>query len=109
MTKKKSYDETSVLRNLARRKGISIDYSAKVIKVSTNATDVGNSTWGKIDFLTNYCSWFVCVTKNTIKKQKNIIIESELLEPNTKIAKRENKINLVKQVKSIIKNTSKRK
>ena len=105
----KKYDETSVLRNLARRKGIVIDYSTKVIKVSNNATDVGNSTWGKIDYLTNYCGWFASVTKTAIKKQKNIIMETEISEPNTKLAKRENKINLVKQVKTIMKNTIKRK
>ena len=100
----KKYDETSVLRNLARRKGINIDYSAKVIKVSNSATDVGNSTWGKIDFLTNYCGWFARVDKTAIKKQKNITIDSEIPESNTKTNKRENKINLTKQVKNIMKN-----
>lgn len=99
----KKYDEASVLKNLARRKGISIDYSAKVIKVSNSATDVGNSAWGKIDFLTNYCGWYTSMTKTTINKQKNIIMDSEISEINNKTIKKENKINLVKQVKNIMK------
>lgn len=99
----KKYDEASVLKNLARRKGISIDYSAKIIRVSSSATDVGNSAWGKIDYLTNYCGWFASTTKITNNKQKNIIINSEIPEINNKVTKRENKINLVKQVKNIMK------
>ena len=105
---KKKYDEISVLRNLARRKGVIIDYSAKIIKVSNNATDVGNSTWGKIDFLTNYCGWFVSVNKNIVKKQKSYT-EDRIDEPiNNKTSKRENKIKLVKQVKNVMKNINKR-
>lgn len=108
MTKKKSYDETSVLRSLARRKGISFDYSQKIINVSSNATDVGNSTWGKIDYLTNYCGWFVKVSKQVIKKSNfNKDIDDDSLKVNNKIIKRESKINLVKQVKSIMKNIKK--
>lgn len=99
----KKYDEASVLKNLARRKGISIDYSAKTIRVSSSATDVGNSAWGKIDYLTNYCGWVASTTKITNNKQKDIIINSEIPEINNKVTKRENKINLVKQVKNIMK------
>lgn len=108
MAKKKSYDETSVLRNLARRKGITFDYSQKIINVHSEATDVGNSTWGKIDYLTHYCGWFVRIVKNL--NRKSIVNKlDDYTERPTKEDKHNKKINLVKQVKSIMKNNIKRK
>ena len=104
MAKKKSYDETSVIRNISRRKGININYSSKVIEVHKDATDVGNSTWGKIDYLTHYCGWFVSVQDKINKKVFNIDNDSYV---DSKVSKRENKIKLVKEVKNIMKNVRK--
>lgn len=102
MTKKKSYDETSVLRKLARRKGLTFDYSQKIINVYSGATDVGNSTWGKIDYLTRYCGWFVRSVKTLNKKSNNDFNDND--NRPSKEDRHNKKINLVKQVKNIMKN-----
>lgn len=48
---KKHYDEVSVVRSLSRKSSIHINSSLKEIKIKKGATDVGNSSWGKIDYL----------------------------------------------------------
>lgn len=51
MSKKKNYDEVSVLRVLERNPGITI-VSRKII-VNNELGTVGNGSWGKIDYLTS--------------------------------------------------------
>ena len=103
MARKKSYDETSVLRSLARRKGVNVNYSSKIIQVWKDATDVGNSTWGKIDYLTHYCGWFVSVVK-TLNKKVNVFVDNDDSPKYiSKANKRESKLNLVKEVKNNMK------
>lgn len=49
MSKKKNYDEVSVLRVLERNPGITI--VSKEIIVNNELGTVGNGSWGKIDYL----------------------------------------------------------
>ena len=48
---KKHYDEVSVVRSLSRKSSIKIIPSLKGIEIKKGATDVGNGSWGKIDYL----------------------------------------------------------
>ena len=104
---KQKYDEASVLRSLARRKGININRSNKIIEINSNASDVGNGSWGKIDYLTNYCGWFARVDKTFIKKTSNEYIDNSEREVISKKIKRENKLNLAKQIKDSMKKIKK--
>lgn len=56
---KKNYDEASVIRSLSRKNSCSINYGMqRVIEVEKDG-DLGNGSWGKIDYLVNYCGYSV--------------------------------------------------
>lgn len=57
---RKHYDETRVIRSLLKKKSISINTVSKTIEVIEDATDVGNGSWGKIDYLCKVHGYFVC-------------------------------------------------
>lgn len=50
-----NYDEASVLNTL--RKNVGIDYANHTLRVNPDNPNIGNGTWGKIDYLCNYCGW----------------------------------------------------
>ena len=55
MSKKKHYDEASVVRSIERKTSVSVTNNGgiKVIEVLKGAQDCGCGTWGKIDYLCN--------------------------------------------------------
>lgn len=57
------YDEMSVVRTLSKNPDVKITNrgNLKVVEVVKNSQYCGNSTWGKIDFLTNHCSYTYCL------------------------------------------------
>lgn len=73
MSKKKTYDEISVVRALSKKKSIKIDIATKHIKVAMDANDVGNGSWGKIDYLCHYCGYVQTFTASVpmIKKEED--------------------------------------
>ncbi len=75
MSKKKSYDEVSVVRALTKKKSIKVDVASKCIKVAKDATDVGNGSWGKIDYLCHYCGYFQTFIASvpTISKKDDVV------------------------------------
>ena len=60
---RKNYSEDEVLRSLSKKNSININRVSKTLTVNTTG-DLGNGSWGKIDFLTNYCGY------HTIKAEK---------------------------------------
>ena len=52
---KKHYDEATAIRAVAKK--CQVNYGDKTIGVNTSTGQVGNGTWGKIDYLCNYCGW----------------------------------------------------
>lgn len=61
------YDEVNVVRVLNENPDIRV--SNKVVEIKKDATNIGNSTHGKIDFLTKYCGYSLAIVNN-IGKQK---------------------------------------
>jgi hypothetical protein len=55
MARKHDLDE--VLRVLAK-KGVKFDFNLKIADLKT-AKEIGNKSWGKLDFLTNYCGFHI--------------------------------------------------
>lgn len=57
------YDEMSVVRALSKNPDVRITNhgNLKVVEVVKNSQWCGNSTWGKIDFLTNHCGYIYCL------------------------------------------------
>lgn len=72
------YDEASVVRSLSKNPNINItrNFVGKgVIEVKRGATTVGNGSWGKIDFLCNYCGYIYVFVKGVV---------ADKVLPNTK-------------------------
>lgn len=70
MAKRKNYDEVSIVNSLLRnKKTVKIDRKTKVISIPTENIELGNGSWGKLDFLTNYCGYVI--THYILKKPDN--------------------------------------
>lgn len=101
---KSRYDEGKVLRQLDR-KSVRIDYALKVIEVAKEANDIGIHSWGKLDFLQNYCGWKV-ITVDMTEIMKAKIAEREARKAERKREKEERKnkkMFMVNMVKDAIK------
>lgn len=107
---KSRYDEGKVLRQLDR-KSVRIDNTLKVIEVAKESTDIGIHSWGKLDFLQNYCGWKVILVNMTeIMKAK--VAEREARKAERKKEKEERKAKkhfMVNMVKGEIKKPKLRK
>lgn len=99
------YSEASVIRSLNRKKAsISINTNDKVIEVIKNTDEVGNGSWGKIDYLCKVHGYVYIFVKSFSKlSKKNTVTYMDDKEINTKIAKRERKLNMAKMVKTAMK------
>ncbi|WP_302587666.1 hypothetical protein [Paraprevotella clara] len=102
--KKKNYDEVSVIRSITKKADVSVDYVNKIIQVKEDSNEVGNGTWGKIDYLCHYCG-YIYVRPKTINNRK--IINREFGDDNDrKTSKKERKqlkLDMVKSTKKLMK------
>lgn len=64
------YNEDSVAKSLMSNSDIRINKIGKVVELIDNSASLGNSTWGKIDFLTKYCGYTVCKVESFNKPKK---------------------------------------
>lgn len=94
MTKKRAYDETSVVRSLSKKNSIRVNTVEKVIKVMKNASDVGNGSWGKIDYLHKVHGYVYVFVTSLGKKRVNNTDNDSVDVGNSKTAKREAKFNM---------------
>lgn len=67
----KNHDENKDLRLVSRI--ARIDYSNKTIQ-SPKSAIIGIKTWGRIDFLTNYCGW-TFIYNNDVKVARSLSTE----------------------------------
>lgn len=102
--KKKNYDEVSVIRSITKKADVSVDYVNKIIQVKEDSNEVGNGTWGKIDYLCHYCG-YIYVRPKTINNRK--VINREFGDDNDrKTSKKERKqlkLDMVKSTKKLMK------
>lgn len=84
----KNYDEATCVKELNKK--ASCEVVDSIINVLIGATDLGNGSWGKIDFLRRYCGYrqiFVKELPKLIKKTR-IIRDSDDTEVNPKRRKK---------------------
>lgn len=98
------HDEVKVLRSLSRNKEVSVNTTNKTIYVSRNAQNVGNGTWGKIDYLIHYCGYTQGFTddrnvKHGINAETKVISNKKEKQETKKAAK----LKLAKDVKQVFK------
>lgn len=102
--KKKNYDEVSVIRSITKKVDISIDYVNKIVQVKKDSNEVGNGTWGKIDYLCHYCGYSYIISKTINNNRK--IINREFDDNDRKTSKKERKqlkLDMVKSTKKLMK------
>lgn len=97
--KKVHYDEANVIRAISKKKGVNVKVNDKIIEVLRNQTDVGNGTWGKIDYLVKIHNYIVLFVKG-FNNKSNKIVNEENNDVSTKVAKRERKLNMAIMTKN---------
>lgn len=101
MSTKKVYDEASVVKSISKKKSILVSTVNKIISVDRNATDVGNGTWGKIDYLCKVHGYTYVFMSEVVSKARNKKVNNdEEVAVNSKAAKREAKLNMATMAKS---------
>lgn len=103
--KKKNYDEASVIRSITKKADVSVDYVNKIIQVKKDSNEVGNDTWGKIDYLCHYCGYSYIISK-TINSNRKIINREFGDDNDRKTSKKERKqlkLDMVKSTKKMMK------
>lgn len=98
---RKHYDEASVIRSLSKKNSIQINPVNMTIEVVKDSTDVGNGSWGKIDYLQKVHGYVVIFTaklRNKVTPTKTFDDEDSGI--NSKTAKREAKFNMAAMAKN---------
>ena len=101
--KKKSYDEASVVRSLNKKMSVRVNVVSKTIEVVKDSYDVGNGSWGKIDYLCKVHHYTYMFVGSIGSKTK---VFNDTLSDDTKVSKtskREAKLNIVNSVKAAMK------
>lgn len=84
----KNYDEATCVKELNKK--ASCEIVGSVINVLIGATDLGNGSWGKIDFLRRYCGYLQIFVKKLPKltKKTRVICDVEDTEVTPKRRKK---------------------
>lgn len=104
---RKHYDEASCVRSLSKKNSIHFaqNGTTKYVQILKGSTEVGNGSWGKIDYLCKahgYYPMFVTQFSANTKKIYNTADDNSE-QNNTKAAKRERKLNMATMAKSAMK------
>lgn len=94
------YDEAVVVKELGRNPAVT--FNGKTISVVKNTSLIGNSFWGRIDFLTKYCG-YTLVQVDLDEQRAAKIAEQEAKKAAKAAAKterRKGKVDLIGAVRS---------
>ena len=94
------YDEAVVVEELGRNPAVT--FNGKTISVVKNTSLIGNSFWGRIDFLTKYCG-YTLVQVDLDEQRAAKIAEQEAKKAAKAAAKaerRKGKVDLIGAVRS---------
>ena len=72
----KNYDEATCVKELNKK--ASCEIVGSVINVLIGATDLGNGSWGKVDFLRRYCGYKQIFVKALPKLTKKTSVISDI-------------------------------
>lgn len=103
--KKRNYDEVSVVKDLNKKKSCTV--GNKTISIDENHTDLGNTSWGKIDYLckVHQYSYIIGKAEKTFKGNSNHPKVREVKQPSYG-SKNLGGISLVDMSKQAMKNSS---
>jgi hypothetical protein len=110
---KKNYDEMSVVRILSKNPNVQVDSTSRIVVVNRNSNTVGNGTWGKIDYLVNYCDYTqMWNSGNNIANHKKADTETtdpvkEVIPKIKKVFGSKKKLDMAAMVKDVMKKVTK--
>lgn len=94
------YDEAVVVKELGRNPAVT--FNGKTISVVKNTSLIGNSFWGRIDFLTKYCGY--TLVQVDLDEQRAAKIAEQEAKKSAKAAakaeRRKSKVDLIGAVRS---------
>lgn len=100
----KHYDEAKVVRSLSKKNSIRFAQTGttKYVQILKGATDVGNGSWGKIDYLRKVHGYYPMFVKqfSSGPKKSSAAADDVSEKHDTKAAKRERKLNMATMAKS---------
>lgn len=100
----KHYDEAKVVRSLSKKSSIRFTQTGttKCIEIIKGCTDVGNGSWGKIDYLHKVHGYHAVLVKqfSSGSKKTSAAADDVSEKHDTKAAKRERKLNMATMAKS---------
>lgn len=98
MANKKHYDEAYCVRALSRKHSCQISMSGnqRIIEVEKDG-DLGNGSWGKIDFLVHYCGYSVITVPFIHRGRKFVEDEQKVNIPKV------NGFDMTSSVKNVMK------
>ncbi len=97
--RKRAYDEVGVVRQLNLKRGCNID--GKTIEVDQNQTDLGNSSWGKIDYLIKAHGYKYDVVDGIHHKQYSNI-PKRFNPKQTKVSTKSKDVNMSSMIKQVM-------
>lgn len=80
----RNYDEVSVVSSLMKKSTINVDRGNKTITILKDSAELGNGSWGKIDFLVKYCKYHTCYS-DTIGRKNRKAMEDDVEESISKL------------------------
>lgn len=95
------YNEVDAVKALNKKNGITINKVGKAITIDKTNNNLGNGSWGKIDYLIKVHGYVVVFTTELGKKKK--YTDDDVDNINSKIAKREAKFNMAAMTKAAMK------
>lgn len=93
----KKYTAAYVAAILNRNPNIYVDPMRNTIEIVRDADTIGNHSWGKIDYLVNYCNYVVIKVGKIAKHPKRFIDRDEAEQSKAK------PYNMIADVKSKMK------
>ena len=95
------YNEADAVKALNKKNGITINKVNKAITIDKTNNNLGNGSWGKIDYLRKVHGYDVIFTTELGKKKKPADDDTD--NTNSKTSKREAKLNMVAMTKAAMK------
>lgn len=96
---KKHYDEVSVVRALSKKSSINVNSIRKEIEIRKDATDVGNGSWGKIDYLCGVHGYHVYRTASVTRRNYDDNADNQ----SYRDMKKSKKLNMATMAKNAMK------
>lgn len=99
----KNYTEDYCVKLINRKFTAEVNTVDKIIYVLRGTNEIGRKSWGKIDYLVNYCRYKVIFVDSISKSKKYVKYVEEIDDTETnKSYKKEKKYNMANVTKKIM-------